>query len=115
MLEEPQFAEILPLPAASPVMSQVLPQDIVGTNLTTPDIKLFPGNPPPNNRCLNTQSHAGEKTFACASCDKSFSKRSYLIRHERKHTGEKPYACMTCGRCFSIIGNLTRHKRTHSG
>ena len=41
--------------------------------------------------------HAEEKPYVCAACDKRFSQRGDLIRHERAHTGEKPYVCTQCG------------------
>ena len=86
----------------------ILPEDVVDMNLPIRDMSVTPITP----QCAKKYSNA--KSFTCFTCAKIFSKRSYLIRHERKHTGEKPYTCMTCGRSFSAIGNLTRHKRTHS-
>ncbi|NXB09499.1 ZN397 protein, partial [Cnemophilus loriae] len=40
----------------------------------------------------------GEKPHKCLKCGKSFSKRSYLIRHRTVHTGERPYECGECGK-----------------
>ncbi|NXJ23376.1 ZN415 protein, partial [Dicrurus megarhynchus] len=36
------------------------------------------------------QLHDGEKPHKCSKCGKSFSHRSYLIRHWKIHTEEKP-------------------------
>ncbi|KAG8232301.1 hypothetical protein J437_LFUL011242 [Ladona fulva] len=45
--------------------------------------------------------HTGEKPYACAVCNKMFSRQSTLWNHRRVHTGEKPYRCDVCGMAFS--------------
>ncbi|XP_034952095.1 zinc finger protein 845-like [Chelonus insularis] len=48
-------------------------------------------------------------------CNKSFNKKSLLIRHTRAHTGEKPYKCTfeNCKGAFGTSFLLKRHLRSH--
>lgn len=59
--------------------------------------------------------HTREKAFQCSDCDKSFKKKSALIRQNVLHSGGKPCACSVCGEKFSLKLDLATHARTHTG
>uniref|UniRef100_A0A803TM28 Uncharacterized protein n=1 Tax=Anolis carolinensis TaxID=28377 RepID=A0A803TM28_ANOCA len=59
--------------------------------------------------------HTGVNPYKCSQCDKGFSQRSSLNDHQRIHTGEKPYQCSQCGKCFTLRSSLNDHQRIHTG
>ena len=55
------------------------------------------------------------KAFTCEVCDKAFSQKSRLIRHQKTHSGEKPFLCDICHLRFAEKGNLVKHLKRHLG
>ncbi|XP_033933538.1 zinc finger protein 271-like [Pseudochaenichthys georgianus] len=63
----------------------------------------------------DSRRSAGEKTFGCSVCNKSFKQSSHLKEHIRIHTGEKPFSCSVCNKSFKNGGHLKGHMRIHTG
>ena len=57
----------------------------------------------------------GEHPYLCEVCNKAFSKKSSLVRHNRTHSGDGPYICDVCNKAYSDKCNMIKHKRKHSG
>lgn len=54
-----------------------------------------------------------DKAFACPQCDRKFSRRSHLERHQSIHTEKKPFMCSDCHKTFSREDNLMQHRTPH--
>ncbi|KAM4825811.1 zinc finger imprinted 2 [Thomomys bottae] len=48
----------------------------------------------------------------CKVCQRTFSSRVALGRHEPIHTGVRPFKCARCGEAFFLMPHLTRHQKT---
>lgn len=59
------------------------------------------------------ESHEGQLSFKCFTCDKTYEKWSSLDIHEATHRIDKPYLCDLCGKNFKHSNNLRGHKRVH--
>jgi hypothetical protein len=52
-----------------------------------------------------------EPNHMCEQCGKKFRLLHDLIKHERTHDNNRPYACTHCDKTFTQKGNLQRHER----
>lgn len=54
---------------------------------------------------------APKRKNACATCGKTFTKRSNMIIHARLHTGETPYLCrFGCGSRYKWLSSISFHE-----
>ena len=58
----------------------------------------------------------GFKPFNCKTCNKNFTSKTNLIKHEQEHTNVKPFSCTTCAKNFFQEENLKAHQeKFHEG
>eukprot|EP00116_Pleurobrachia_bachei_P004101 sb/3464363/ len=56
------------------------------------------------------------KSYECQICNKKFSDRNHLARHQIVHTGERHFKCEYCGTMFTTQHAKNRHvRRAHTG
>ncbi|GIY61783.1 hypothetical protein CDAR_408851, partial [Caerostris darwini] len=67
--------------------------------------------------CLNRHMliHSSENPFVCKTCQRPFSRSSYLEDHMLVHTGERPHICEICQQRFTQSSSLKSHMVIHSG
>ena len=53
-------------------------------------------------------------SWQCDQCNKLFTKRKNLLRHQRTAHGEESHKCDVCGAKFARFDNLSRHKASHA-
>ncbi|KAI4905526.1 hypothetical protein NFI96_000703 [Prochilodus magdalenae] len=53
--------------------------------------------------------------YPCQFCDKSFSRLSFLKRHEQSHSDKLPFSCTFCSRLFKHKRSRDRHVKLHTG
>eukprot|EP00826_Nyctotherus_ovalis_P057801 TRINITY_DN7913_c0_g1_i2.p1 TRINITY_DN7913_c0_g1~~TRINITY_DN7913_c0_g1_i2.p1 ORF type:complete len:185 (-),score=41.57 TRINITY_DN7913_c0_g1_i2:242-796(-) len=56
------------------------------------------------------------KAFACTyeNCNKVFTTKFSLQRHQSIHTGIKPYTCQYCGKKFALTQSMREHNYSHT-
>ncbi|XP_053695689.1 zinc finger protein 62 homolog [Sabethes cyaneus] len=64
---------------------------------------------------LRSHKALQEGRFTCRFCDKKFTLKVRLVRHELGHTDEKPFKCKYCEKCFTVQSSRYSHERTHTG
>ncbi|PIO15000.1 Oocyte zinc finger protein XlCOF8.4 [Aquarana catesbeiana] len=62
-----------------------------------------------------TVKHRGKKIFRCSECDKCYTRKAHLFRHQAVHTGLLPYTCSECGKSYAEKAELIYHLRVHTG
>ncbi|XP_037105994.1 gastrula zinc finger protein XlCGF57.1-like isoform X2 [Syngnathus acus] len=60
-------------------------------------------------------SHADKKPFKCPLCDKGFSRKMYMMAHQKAHSKGFPFTCSICAKGFLLKSQLRAHTRSHTG
>ena len=58
-------------------------------------------------------SHNIIDLYKCTDCDKSFSKRKYMVNHKRRVHSQTIYTCSVCDKSFKRNYSLKKHLSTH--
>ncbi|XP_040177167.1 gastrula zinc finger protein XlCGF57.1-like [Rana temporaria] len=61
-----------------------------------------------------TVRHRDKKIFRCSECDKCYTSKEHVIRHQAVHTGLLPHTCSECGKSFGEKAVLIQHLRVHT-
>ena len=61
---------------------------------------------------IHNRLHTGER-FYCYHCNKGFTAKCDMEKHQIVHFDQKPYKCDTCGSSFKRKGSLNMHVLVH--
>ena len=65
------------------------------------------------NKAKNILIFKGEKPYVCQVCQKQFSDRSNLLKHEPIHFEDRQFECVICNKKFAQKRSLQLHLKTH--
>ncbi|KAK7879779.1 hypothetical protein WMY93_033551 [Mugilogobius chulae] len=60
-----------------------------------------------------TKTGTRTQVWKCPECGKAFICKDQLSVHKRTHAGDRTYDCRVCGRSFTSFYNLDRHQDIH--
>ncbi|XP_075201572.1 uncharacterized protein LOC142303762 isoform X2 [Anomaloglossus baeobatrachus] len=67
-----------------------------------------------SNSISKARLSRSKSPYHCSQCGINFTRKSYLIVHQKIHTGEKRVTCTECGNRFSCKSSLLRHQKSHT-
>ncbi|XP_068113182.1 zinc finger protein 391-like [Hyperolius riggenbachi] len=83
------------------------------------DISSKPFSCPQCKKCFSKKAfllkHEKTHLHSCLQCGKHFTLKWNLLQHQKIHTDERPFQCSECYKWFSRKSNLVRHWKTHTG
>ncbi len=63
---------------------------------------------------VHMRVHTGQKPYTSVQCRMSFTRKGHLKVHMSVYTGEKPFTCDQCGKSFTQSANLKEHMNIHN-
>lgn len=89
----------------------LIPQAVAIQSLSETGLST-PSTPPPLTVSV-VEADQSQFHFVCSTCQRSFTRRAILEKHQRTHTGEKPFSCRIpgCNLTFAQQSDKTRHEQ----